>query len=169
MNPEVYIDANFTLWFFIFISGVVVQLKTISGALSADEKSSDYTAERTGLLQQILVYVVSIICSFIDLNSNVYEKGQLYSNTIGSVSRDGTSPVDSSGSSKVPSSEIRLRWHQRAVVSVMEAGGLNWLVGKVGKYFFLFFCVLCCVFFSLGVRMRQELFIYNLILHISTW
>ncbi|BFG19464.1 hypothetical protein CerSpe_057380 [Prunus speciosa] len=110
------------------MKGVVVQLKTISGALSADEKSSDYTVERTGLLQQILVYVVSIICSFIDLNSNVYEKGQLYSNTIGSVSRDGTSPVDSSGSSKVPSSEIRLRWHQRAVVSVMEAGGLNWLV-----------------------------------------
>ncbi|XP_050124229.1 BEACH domain-containing protein B-like isoform X1 [Malus sylvestris] len=110
------------------MKGAVVQLKTISGALSADEKSSNSTMERTGLLQQILVYVVSIICSFIDLNSNVYEKGQLYSNTIGFVSRGGASPVDSSGSSKVPSSEIRLRWQQRAVVSVMEAGGLNWLV-----------------------------------------
>nr|XP_028963058.1 BEACH domain-containing protein B isoform X2 [Malus domestica] len=108
------------------MKGAVVQLKTISGALSADEKSSNSTMEWTGLLQQILVYVVSIIYSFIDLNSNVYERGQLCSNTIGFVSRGCASPVGSSG--KVPSSEIRLRWHQRAVVSVMEAGGLNWLV-----------------------------------------
>lgn len=92
--------------------------------------------ERTGLLQRILVYVVSIICSFIDLNSDVYEKGQLYSNTLGFVSKDGASPVDSSGSSKFPSSEVRLRWHQKAVMSVMEAGGLNWLVGKVGNFVF---------------------------------
>ncbi|XP_062026093.1 BEACH domain-containing protein B isoform X1 [Rosa rugosa] len=110
------------------MKGVVVQLKTISCALSADEKLSNFTLEKTGLLQQILVYVVSIISTFIDLNSNVNEKCQLYSNTIGFVSGGGASPVDSSSSSNAPPSEILLRWHQRAVVSVMEAGGLNWLV-----------------------------------------
>lgn len=118
----------------MFIIGVVVQLKTISGALSADEKLSTFTVEKTGLLQQILVYVVSIISTFIDLNSNVNEKCQLYSNTIGFVSGGGASPVDSSSSSKVPSSGVLLYWHQKAVVSVMEAGGLNWLVGKVGIF-----------------------------------
>ncbi|KAM2274619.1 hypothetical protein ACFX1S_044403 [Malus domestica] len=131
------------------MKGAVVQLKTISGALSADEKSSNSTMEWTGLLQQILVYVVSIIYSFIDLNSNVYERGQLCSNTIGFVSRGCASPVGSSG--KVPSSEIRLRWHQRAVVSVMEAGGLNWLVGKVGNFVFT-----CSLIFLLD---RKFLFI----------
>lgn len=118
----------------MFIIGVVVQLKTISGALSADEKLSNFTVEKTGLLQQILVYVVSIISTFIDLNSNVNEKCQLYSNTIGFVSGGGASPVDSSSSSNVPSSGVLLHWHQKAVVSVMEAGGLNWLVGKVGIF-----------------------------------
>ncbi|CAI9294876.1 unnamed protein product [Lactuca saligna] len=33
--------------------------------------------------------------------------------------------------SRDPLSEKRLQWHQKAVISVMEAGGLNWLVGKV--------------------------------------
>nr|XP_011458851.1 PREDICTED: BEACH domain-containing protein lvsC isoform X3 [Fragaria vesca subsp. vesca] len=110
------------------MKGVVVQLKTISGALSADEKLSNFMVEKTGLLQQILVYVVSIISTFIDLNSNVNEKRQMYSNTIGFLSGGGASRVDSSSTSKDPSSEILLRWHQQAVVSVMEAGGLNWLV-----------------------------------------
>lgn len=128
------ISTVLTLFYFLFILGVVVQLKTISGALSADEKLSNFTVEKTGLLQQILVYVVSIISTFIDLNSNVNEKRQMYSNTIGFLSGGGASRVDSSSTSKDPSSEILLRWHQQAVVSVMEAGGLNWLVGKVGNF-----------------------------------
>lgn len=128
------ISTVLTLFYFLFILGVVVQLKTISGALSADEKLSNFMVEKTGLLQQILVYVVSIISTFIDLNSNVNEKRQMYSNTIGFLSGGGASRVDSSSTSKDPSSEILLRWHQQAVVSVMEAGGLNWLVGKVGNF-----------------------------------
>lgn len=89
--------------------------------------------EKTSLLQQILVYVVSIICSFIDSNSNVYENSQLYSKTLGFNSRDGASQIDSSSTLQVPC-ETSFQWHQKAVVSVMEAGGLNWLVGKVGNF-----------------------------------
>ncbi|KAF3447262.1 hypothetical protein FNV43_RR12442 [Rhamnella rubrinervis] len=110
------------------MKGVVIQLKTINGSFSSDETLSNFTMEKTSLLQQILVYVVSIICSFIDLNSNVYENSQLYSKTIGLYSRDGASQIDSSSSLKVPSWETSFQWHQKAVVSVMEAGGLNWLV-----------------------------------------
>lgn len=90
--------------------------------------------EKTSLLQQILVYVVSIICSFIDLNSNVCQNAQLYNKTIGYVSGDVASPVGSSSSLKAPYCETSFHWHQKAVVSVMEAGGLNWLVGKVGNF-----------------------------------
>lgn len=123
---------TFTCWV-LFTSGAVVQLKTISSALSADESLSDFAVEKTGLLQQILVHVVSIICSFIDLDSNVYGKVQLYSNSIDFVPSSGASLLDSSSNLKVTSYETRLHWHQKAVVSVMEAGGLNWLVGKVGN------------------------------------
>lgn len=85
------------------------------------------------LMQQILLHVVSIICSFIDIHSNVHESGFSSNNTVSSVSMDGVSQIDSASSSGVPSCDARSHWHQKAVVSVMEAGGLNWLVGKVGN------------------------------------
>lgn len=114
-----------------FNAGSVVQLKAISSAVSADEDLSSFTVEKTLLLQQILVYVVSIIFSFIDLNSNVYEGIECNSILKGFFSEDGGSLFDTSyGSLKVPS-ETKINWHQKAVVSLMEAGGLNWLVGKV--------------------------------------
>lgn len=79
------------------------------------------------------------MCSFIDLNPNVNEKARLYSNTIEfSVPRDAASPTDLSSSSKVRLFDTRLNWYKKAVVSVMEAGGLNWLVGKVGNLVFDF-------------------------------
>lgn len=125
--------SNSTFWFFVK-TGSVVQLKAISGALNADENLSSFTLEKISLLQQILVYVVSIIFSFIDLNSNVYENTWLYNNTTGFDLRADPSRNDSSSSSLKVSSEIKINWHQKAIVSVMEAGGLNWLVGKVGNF-----------------------------------
>ncbi|KAK6245788.1 hypothetical protein SCA6_008878 [Theobroma cacao] len=110
------------------MKGAVIQLKTMTGALSADENFSNLMAEKTGFLQRVLVYVVSIICSFIDLNSNVYEKAQLYSNTKDFSVLGASSSIEFSNSLKGPLSETRLHWHQKGVVSVMEAGGLNWLV-----------------------------------------
>lgn len=135
---------------FSFIPGVVIQLKTIAGAVSVDESFSNFTMERTGFLQKILVYVVSIMCGFIDLSPEVHGNSLLYSNTTEfSIQRDGASPTDSSSSLKAPFCETRLNWHKKAVVSVMEAGGVNWLVGKVGNL----------VFFStfwLGSRCRMR-------------
>lgn len=110
------------------MKGTVIQLKTMAGVLSADEKFFNLMEEKTGFLQRVLVYVVSIICSFIGLNSNVYDKAQMYS-----VNKDfsvigASSSIDSSNSLEGSLSETRLHWRQKAVVSVMEAGGLNWLV-----------------------------------------
>ncbi|GAY48147.1 hypothetical protein CUMW_109580 [Citrus unshiu] len=108
------------------MKGVVIQLKTIAGAVSVDESFSNFTTERIGFLQQILVYVVSIMCSFIDLSLKVNENYLLYSSTTEfSVQMDGASQTDSSSSLKAPFCETRLNWHKKAVVSVMEAGGVN--------------------------------------------
>ncbi|XP_038715869.1 BEACH domain-containing protein B isoform X2 [Tripterygium wilfordii] len=110
------------------MKGAVVQLKTISGVLSGDDSSANSYVEKTGLLQQILVYVVSIMFTFINLNGNVYAEDRLYSSSIEfGLSMEGASQIESS-TLKVHNSEAMLQWHLKAVVSVMEAGGLNWLV-----------------------------------------
>ncbi|CAL5383977.1 unnamed protein product [Camellia sinensis] len=111
------------------MKAAVVQLKTITGALSADENLSSFMLEKTRILQQLLVYVVSIICNFIVLHSDVYEKTQMYNSKLEfSVPRGGATLTDPSASLNNPLFETRLHWHQKAVVLVMEAGGLNWLV-----------------------------------------
>ncbi|KAJ4830317.1 hypothetical protein Tsubulata_011294 [Turnera subulata] len=128
------------------MKGAVVQLKSITGALSGEESLSNITLEKIGVLERILVYVVSILCSFIDLNTTVDGKAQFRSSSLKfSVKSSGASVTDSFNSSKVPD-DTSLHWHQRAVVSVMEAGGLNWLVGKRGEiYLFLIqFLIHCC-------------------------
>lgn len=122
-----------------FFSGSVIQLKTMTGALSTDENLSSLILEKTRILQELLVNVVSIICHFVVLRSDVYQKGQLHSSSLEfSVSRGGGTSVDSSACLMTPPSETKLHWHQKAVVLVMEANGLNWLVGKVGKLWFCY-------------------------------
>nr|KJB29367.1 hypothetical protein B456_005G097000 [Gossypium raimondii]KJB29368.1 hypothetical protein B456_005G097000 [Gossypium raimondii] len=109
------------------MKGAVIQLKTVVGAIPADESFSNLIVEKMGFLQRVLVYVVSIICCFIDLNSNVYEKAQMYSITEDFSVIGAMSSIDPD-SLKDSLSERTLHWHRKAVVSVMEAGGLNWLV-----------------------------------------
>ncbi|XP_077215298.1 binding protein isoform X2 [Tasmannia lanceolata] len=63
------------------------------------------------------------------MNSNVYEKTQSYTNTMNrSISKDSSSFLNPSSSEKDLVSEARFHWKQKAIVSVLEAGGLNWLV-----------------------------------------
>ncbi|KAL5988451.1 hypothetical protein ACLOJK_036215 [Asimina triloba] len=107
-------------------SAAVVHLKLVTGAFAADEHTSLPCIEKTKLLQKILLGVVSIISTFIDWNANVEEKSQLCSS-----SADSACTVDPSSSLKVSFSDAKSRWQQRAIVSVLEAGGLNWLVGKI--------------------------------------
>ncbi|XP_023750494.1 BEACH domain-containing protein B isoform X2 [Lactuca sativa] len=110
------------------MKAAVVQLKTIAGALSADETLSSSNVQKAGVLQKILVHVVSILCGFINLQLDIYGKAQIdVDNLEDSIEKMATTPepfIDS----RDPLSEKRLQWHQKAVISVMEAGGLNWLV-----------------------------------------
>ncbi|OUZ99745.1 BEACH domain [Macleaya cordata] len=111
------------------MKAAVVQLKTLTGALAADENLTDHQVEKSKVLQKILIYVVSVICTFINLKSNVYERAQLYTTTKEfPLQSGGTYFTDPSSALGGSSSESRLHWHQKAIVSVMEAGGLNWLV-----------------------------------------
>lgn len=90
------------------------------------------------LLQKLLVHVVSVLCSFIDLNSDAYEMANMYSSVKLSLPSGGASLIDPSNTFKVHRGKMH-PWKQTAIVSVMEAGGLNWLVGKVGIFFLYFF------------------------------
>ncbi|KAM3375317.1 putative protein isoform X1 [Capsicum galapagoense] len=107
---------------------VVVQLKAIASSLSAGEALSNTVAEKTAIFQSILLYVVSIICSFINLHFSTSEMAWMYSGCMEifgprSVEiRDVVTGVD------VSYSEIMIRWRQKAIVSIMETGSLNWLV-----------------------------------------
>uniref|UniRef100_A0A7N0VH18 BEACH domain-containing protein B n=1 Tax=Kalanchoe fedtschenkoi TaxID=63787 RepID=A0A7N0VH18_KALFE len=113
------------------LKAAVVQLKTMTGALSADENLSIMAAEKTRFLQKVLVYVVSLVCSFIELNANAYKKAQVYSAILEFAVPGRGADVTEHFDSSFHSSEVNLHWHHKAVVSVMEAGGLNWLVELV--------------------------------------
>lgn len=121
----------------VFTSAAVVQLKTISSALSEDESLPTCLVEKSVILQELLAHVVLVLCSFIDLHTGRYEKTQLNNSSwvFNKPMSDATSTQSSIGG-KAPHAESMLRWHHRAIVSVMEAGGLNWLVGKVRIFFF---------------------------------
>ncbi|GJV36694.1 BEACH domain-containing protein B isoform X1 [Tanacetum coccineum] len=110
------------------MKAAVVQLKTIAGALSADETLSSSNVGKAGFLQKILVRVISIVCGFINLRVDVYGKVLIdIDNLESSVERIATTP-EPFQDLRDPLSEKRVQWHQKAVISVMEAGGLNWLV-----------------------------------------
>ncbi|MQL69021.1 hypothetical protein Taro_001294 [Colocasia esculenta] len=111
-------------------SAAVVQLKTLTSALVVDECLSNISTEKARVLQKILVYVVSIIFSFTDLNLSGHGK-TLYSDNIPHSFSTNWEEVPNS-SIKVSMPEASNHWQQKATVLVMEAGGLNWLVGGSG-------------------------------------
>lgn len=126
----------------IICSAAVVKLKTLTSALPVDEHLSSSCLERIGFLQKILLDVVSIIYSFMKLHTFGTEKFQF----LGSVSRKISTRDASSSDPKRSASETMLLWQQKAIVLVMEAGGVNWLVGKV--CFLQFYVHILCIFVS---------------------
>ncbi|KAK4722545.1 hypothetical protein R3W88_012778 [Solanum pinnatisectum] len=110
------------------MKAAVVQLKAIASALSADEALSNPVAEKIAILQNILLYVVSIIGSFINLHFSTPEKSWLNSGYMEIFGPRSVDIHDIVTAIDVSDSETMIRWRQKAIVSVMEAGGLNWLV-----------------------------------------
>lgn len=110
------------------MKAAVVQLKAIASALSADEALSNPVAEKIAILQNILLYVVSIIGSFINLHFSTPKKTWLNSGYMEIFGPRSIEIHDIVTGVDVSDSETMIRWRQKAIVSVMEAGGLNWLV-----------------------------------------
>ncbi|KAG8632803.1 hypothetical protein MANES_18G056822v8 [Manihot esculenta] len=79
-----------------------------------------------GGIQKLTALMKGCVVQFKSLTGAL--SAQLYRGSV-EFSSSGwfASSIDSSTSLKIPT-ETRLYWHQKAVVSVMEAGGLNWLV-----------------------------------------
>ncbi|XP_031393123.1 BEACH domain-containing protein B isoform X2 [Punica granatum] len=110
------------------LKGAVIQLKTVTGALSTDESLSNFTLDKIKILQRVLVHAVSIILNFIDLDAHIHRKDILGDITQFYFPKGSAMLVGSAVDVEASPSEARLQWQQKAVVSVMEAGGLNWLV-----------------------------------------
>ncbi|XP_051118042.1 BEACH domain-containing protein B isoform X2 [Andrographis paniculata] len=111
------------------MKAVVVQLKTITSAIPSDETSLNTMVQNAGVLQKTLVHVVSIICNFIDIPSTIDENVQVESSKAeSSAAMTDEKLINPSTYLKYPVSEAILLWHQTTVVSVLEAGGLNWLL-----------------------------------------
>lgn len=102
----------------------------MGSGIAIDDTVTGINIEKIRLLQKILVYVVSIILSFMDLNPDVHEKVQYIITTKNYIPEE-LAFHNCSHIHKTPASESRFHWKQKAITLVMEAGGVNWLVGKV--------------------------------------
>ena len=109
-------------------SAAVVKLKTLTSLLAADEQLSNKTVENMRTMQKVLVYIVTIISNFMDLEPTTTRISQLLKSSKHTLSRDYLSIVTPNTSKNMVSDK---NWQKKAIVSVMEAGGVNWLVGNV--------------------------------------
>ena len=108
-------------------SAAVVKLKTLTSLLAADEQLSNKTVENMRTMQKVLVYIVTIISNFMDLEPTTTRISQLLKSSKHTLSRDYLSIVTPNTSKNMVSDK---NWQKKAIVSVMEAGGVNWLVGN---------------------------------------
>ncbi|XP_068657011.1 BEACH domain-containing protein B [Aristolochia californica] len=111
------------------MKAAVIQLKSLTSAVATDEYLSYTVLEKVRFLQQMLLSVVSIIFGFIELNPPMHEKVQLHNNNVNpSSTSESACLAGHSSSTSGALSESKLEWQQKAIISVLEAGGLNWLV-----------------------------------------
>lgn len=115
--------------FFYVYSAAVVKLKTLTSLLAADEELSNKTVENMRTMQKVLVYIVTIISNFMDLEPSTTRISQFILNSSRhTLSSNYLAAVTPNTSKNMVSDR---NWQKKAIVSVMEAGGVNWLVGKV--------------------------------------
>lgn len=96
--------------------------------LAADEQLSNETVENMRTMQKVLVYIVTIVSNFMDLEPTTTRISQFLNSSRHTLSSSYLATVVPSTSKNMVSDK---NWQKKAIVSVMEAGGVNWLVGKV--------------------------------------
>jgi len=95
--------------------------------LAADEQLSNKTVENMRTMQKVLVYIVTIISNFMDLEPTTTRISQFLKSSKHTLSSDYLAIVTPNNSKNMVSDK---NWQKKAIVSVMEAGGVNWLVGN---------------------------------------
>ncbi|KAE8815832.1 BEACH domain-containing protein lvsC [Hordeum vulgare] len=106
------------------LKAAVVKLKTLTSLLATDEQLSNRTVENMRMMQKILVYIVTIISNFMDLEPAATRISQVANSTDHIPSNNLATVTPNTTRRFVPDRN----WQQKAIVSVMEAGGVNWLV-----------------------------------------
>ncbi|XP_066329470.1 BEACH domain-containing protein B-like isoform X1 [Miscanthus floridulus] len=108
------------------LKAAVVKLKTLTSLLAADEELSNKTVENVRTMQKVLVYIVTIISNFMDLEPSTTRISQFILNSSRhTLSSNYLATVAPNTSKNMVSDR---NWQKKAIVSVMEAGGVNWLV-----------------------------------------
>ncbi|XP_023157987.1 BEACH domain-containing protein B isoform X1 [Zea mays] len=108
------------------LKAAVVKLKTLTSLLAADEQLSNKTVENMRTMQKVLVYIVTIISNFMDLEPNTTRISQFILNSSRHTLSSNYLATVAPNTSK--SMVFDRNWQKKAIVSVMEAGGVNWLV-----------------------------------------
>lgn len=114
--------------FSLVYSAAVVKLKTLTSLLAADEQLSNKAIDNMKMMQKILVHIVTIISNFMNLEPTATRLTQFVNTTGQTLSNEFLATVTPiSAKSAVHDTN----WQQKAIVAVMEAGGVNWLVGRI--------------------------------------
>ncbi|KAH0452153.1 hypothetical protein IEQ34_019452 [Dendrobium chrysotoxum] len=109
------------------LKAAVVRLKTLTSTLGVDEQLSSSIVEKTKFLQKILCFAVSIVFGFMQLYSS-RNKNVEHMDLMRQTSLKHSLLEVSAKNRKDSISEARIHWQQKAIILVMEAGGVNWLV-----------------------------------------
>jgi len=110
-------------------SAAVAQLRNLNSLLAADDQSSDEAMRNTRLMLSILVCIITIISNFMKLETTTTRIPHIVETTKHTPSKSHLAAVTSSSPDSIISDTVR-HWQQKAIVLVMEASGVNWLVGK---------------------------------------
>jgi len=110
-------------------SAAVAQLRNLNSLLAADDQSSDEAMRNTRLMLSILVCIITIISNFMKLETTTTRIPHIVETTKHTPSKSHLAAVTSSSPDHTISNTVR-HWQQKAIVLVMEASGVNWLVGK---------------------------------------
>ncbi|CAL4966889.1 unnamed protein product [Urochloa decumbens] len=109
------------------LKAAVALLRNLNGLLAAYDQSSDEAVCNTRLMLNILVCIITIISNFMKLELTIARGPNTVETTKHTPSKSRLTTV----TSNLPDSTISdtfQHWQQKAIVLVMEASGVNWLV-----------------------------------------
>ncbi|XP_062179129.1 BEACH domain-containing protein B-like [Phragmites australis] len=109
------------------LKAAVAQLKSLNSLLASDDQSSDEAVENTRMMLNVLVWIITIISNFMKLELIISRIPCFVKTTKYTPSNSHLATVTSSTLESTISDTLR-HWQQKAIVLVMEAGGVNWLV-----------------------------------------